>query len=149
MLTAAGVVRGVGSNGGVAVSPDLQRIHTSLEALEGGLKEQGFELASTDPARVSGPVGTLFRFVMNGPLAGAGRTTVTPLPSAPDVAASVWAQPSFARTPTVDGQARDVGLLATWRTRLLVSKAVALGTGCARAAGRSLRRNVRARGRAS
>lgn len=110
MLTAAGVVRGVGSIGAVSVSPDLRRIHTSLEALDGWLNEQGFELdPSTDPARVSGPAGKFFRFVMNGPLTRAGRTTLTTLPLAPDVAASVWEQPSFARTPTVDGQARDVG----------------------------------------
>jgi uptake hydrogenase large subunit len=124
VLTAAGVARGVASIGGVAVSPDLPRIKTSLEAFDGWLSAQGFEAEVTDLARISGPAGRLVRFVMNGPLASAGTTTVTPLPAPPAVAAAVWEQPSFARTPTVDGQPRDVGLLASWSTHPLVSTAV-------------------------
>jgi Ni,Fe-hydrogenase III large subunit len=126
---AAGLAKGAVQLGGVDLSPNVARLGTCLEALEAWLVAQGFAPAAPPflehLARLGGAPGKAFRFVMNGPHAAAGATSLGARPTAAQVAASVRAEPAFARAPTVSGAPVDVGLLSTWSSHPLVAQAIA------------------------
>lgn len=126
---AAGLAKGAVQLGGVDLSPNPARLATTLDALEGFLGRQGFGAAAPPflehLARLEGAPGRLFRRVMNGPLATSGATSLAARPTVEEAAASLRASRSFARTPTVQGHAVDVGLLSTWASHSLVAQALA------------------------
>jgi coenzyme F420-reducing hydrogenase alpha subunit len=126
---AAGLAKGAVQLGGVDAAPNASRLVTTLDALAQWLEGQGFA-AAPPPflehlGRLEGLPGRLFRRVMNGPLATSGQTSRSARPSVDTVAASLRASRTFARTPTVNEQPVDVGLLSAWTTHPLVSQAIA------------------------
>lgn len=90
--------------GGVERTPDEARLRISLEALDVALASLG--IAAAPPpffehlARISGPVGAVFRTVLNAPVAKAGVTARSESRfDAPSVATALRSFPQFAERP--------------------------------------------------
>lgn len=111
--------------GGVARTPDVARLKTSVDALDTALVTLG--IAAAPPpffehlARITGPVGAVFRTVLNAPVAKAGVTSASASPfDAGSVATALRTFPEFAARPGP----RELGPIVTARHHPLVREAI-------------------------
>lgn len=124
VISSMGVQRGWTRLGGVARTPDGPRLKIALEALDVALDALG--IAAAPPpffehlTRIAGPVGAVFRTVLNAPVAMAGVTVAPQASFEPaSVALALRTFPEFAARP---GR-MELGPIVTARQHPLVREA--------------------------